>query len=320
MRYHPFGSTGLEVSVLALGGHEYLPSGFSRGFNEDLKLAVTPGTILPGFGGPRRLDVLRAAYDLGINVFDVTIDAEKEALGRNFRELPPPYPVYVQTRPEGMCYGYDPGNRTMLDWGRLSAEVDRILSLLGRDRIDLFNIGLLRSALDETPDFLERLGDNLSRLKAAGKIRFAVADSFSGEPLYLAMIESGIFDAVNLDLSLGEPGGLSGVIPRAREHGYGVIGREVFFKGELFPIGSEAGLTDRAALARMALSWVVKRRPDLIILGVDNADQLRANAATVEQAAEPDGALLSALTASEGFRRYADTRTADFFGSKDKLP
>jgi aryl-alcohol dehydrogenase-like predicted oxidoreductase len=320
MRYHPFGCTGLEVSAIALGGHEYLPTGFSRGFNENLKLAVTPGHLLPGFGGPQRLEVLRAAYDLGINVFDVTIDSEKEALGRNFAELPPPYPVFVQTRPEGMCYGYDPGNRTMLDYARLSAEVDRILALLRRDTIDLFNIGLLRSALDETPDFLARLGDNLSRLKAAGKIRFAVADSFSGEPLYLSMLEARIFDAVNLDLSLGEPGGLKTVVPHARELGLGVTGREVFFKGELFPIGQTAGLDDRAELARMALSWVVKRRPDLIILGVDNPDQLRANAATVDANREPDPEVMRRLTDTEAFKRYADSRTADFFASRDKLP
>ena len=41
----------------------------------------------------------------------MTIDSEKEALGRNLKEVPPPYEIYIQTRPEGMGYGYDPNNQ-----------------------------------------------------------------------------------------------------------------------------------------------------------------------------------------------------------------
>ena len=121
MRYVPYGRTGIEVSTIALGGHEYLDNGLSRGFNEEFADAVKPGYVAPGYGGPRRKDVLSAAYDLGINLFDVTIDPEKEALGRNLAEMPPPYPVYIQSRPEGMCYGYDEGNRSMLDYATAMA-------------------------------------------------------------------------------------------------------------------------------------------------------------------------------------------------------
>jgi len=132
VRMHTLGKTGLNVSAVALGGHEYLPDGRSRGFNEDMRKAVSPGYIAAGYGGDKRKQVLAAAYELGINVFDVTIDSEKEALGRNLREMPPPYEVYVQTRPEGMCYSYDTNNRKMLDYALLRAEVQRGLKLLGR--------------------------------------------------------------------------------------------------------------------------------------------------------------------------------------------
>ncbi|MFC7396389.1 hypothetical protein ACFQU1_04165 [Chelatococcus sp. GCM10030263] len=314
MRYVPFGKTGIEVSQIALGGHEYLGDGRSRGFNEDMAKAVTPGFIAPGFGGPRRREVLKAAYDLGINYFDVTIDSEKEALGRNLAEMPPPFPVYVQTRPEGMCYGYDPGNRKMLDFALMRAEVVRSLGLLRRETIDFLNIGLLKHSIDETPDYLPRLADNLARLRREGLIRFAVADSFSGERLYLAELNSGAFDAVNLDLSLGEQAGLRAVVPRARELGLGVIAREVFFKSELFTIGDSIGLTDRARLAAAALAWVVHQRPDTIIVGVDNAEQLRANVVTaLDGTRAPDAEIIARLDASEGFRTYADTRRSQFF-------
>lgn len=48
MKYTQLGNTGVDISVLGLGGHEYLPDGRSRGFNEDLRLATTPGYILKG--------------------------------------------------------------------------------------------------------------------------------------------------------------------------------------------------------------------------------------------------------------------------------
>ena len=314
MRYTRFEKAGIEVSRIALGGHEFLANGRSRGFNEDMAKAVTPGYFLPGFGGSKRLEILEAAYDLGINFFDVTIDSEKEALGRNLREAPPPYPVYVQTRPEGMCYGYDPGNRKMLDYALLRAEIQRGLKLLRRDAVDFLNIGLLNGSIDETPDYMPRLADNLRRLRAEGLIRFAVADSFGGQRLYLAEMASGAFDAVNLDLSIGEPGGLREVIPSARKLGLGVVAREVFFKGEIFTISEEFGVTDRPAVARTALAWVGMQEPDTILLGVDNAAQLRANAETLDAGeAALDRDLLARLKASSGFKSYEETRLRTFF-------
>src|SRR3569833_4375959 len=100
--------------------------------------------------------------------------------------MPPPFLVYIQTRPEGMCYSYDRGNRKMLDLTLLRAEVQRGLALLGRETLDFLNIGVLAWSIDETPDYLERLAYNLSVLKKEGLIRYAAADSFSGERLYLA--------------------------------------------------------------------------------------------------------------------------------------
>ena len=128
MKYRKLGKTGIEISALAMGGHEYLPNHLSRGFNEDFEKAITPGYIFPGFGGPRRKEILKKAFDLGINYFDVTHDSEKEALGRNFSELGVPYEVYVQTRPEGMCYTYDEFNMKMAKYDLLKAEAARILT------------------------------------------------------------------------------------------------------------------------------------------------------------------------------------------------
>ena len=314
MHRHELGRTGLHLTALALGGHEYLPDGRSRGFNEDMRLAISPGHIGQGYGGPKRRQVLGAAYDLGINVFDVTIDSEKEALGRNLREMPPPYEVFIQTRPEGMCYSYDPNNRKLLDYALLRAEVQRGLTLLGRETLDFLNVGLLAWSIDSDPDYLAKLAHNLGALKQEGLIRCAVADSFSGERLYLAMLASGAFDAVNIDLNLGDALGLRSAIPAARGNRLGVIAREAFFKGELFHIGAACGIDDRSLLARVAIKWVAQQQPDCVIAGVDNAGQLIANAAALESPSfsEEELATVTRLRASPKFAEYEIKKKQEF--------
>ena len=314
MHKRELGQTGLQLSLMALGGHEYLPDGRSRGFNEDMRLATSPGYIGEGYGGPKRRQVLKAAYDLGINIFDVTIDSEKEALGRNLRELPPPYEVFVQTRPEGMCYSYDQNNRKLLDYALLRQEVQRGLKLLGRESLDLLNIGLLAWSIDSEPDYLAKLAHNMTALKREGLVRYAVADSFSGERLYVAMLRSGAFDAVNVDLNFGDACGLDRVIPAARVAHRGVIAREAFFKGELFRIGAACGIEDRALLARVAIKWLARQQPDCMIIGVDNAEQLSANAAAMLSPvmSENELAAMAQLRAASEFSSYETRKKQEF--------
>ena len=48
MEFYQVGNSDVRLSRIALGGHEYLPNGNSRGFNEDFQKAITPGYIFPG--------------------------------------------------------------------------------------------------------------------------------------------------------------------------------------------------------------------------------------------------------------------------------
>lgn len=305
----------IRISRIVLGGHEYLPDGRSRGFNQDMARAITPGYIFPGFGGDARKAVLRAAYDAGINCFDVTLDSEKEALGRTLAEMPPPYEVYVQTRPEGMVYSYDPGNRRMLDRALLRAEVQRILVLLRRERLDFLNLGILATALAETPDFLEQLGANIASLRNEGLIRHACADTFSGEAIYLAQIASGHFASLNVNFNIADTGALGTVCTAAREAGMTIVVREAFIKGALFAIAREAGIDDDHGVARAAMKWVLAHRElDAVIVGAGTVEQLNNNLRPLADPAldATESTLLERIRASAALRALQQAKDAEF--------
>lgn len=315
MTYREIGTSGVKLSVLGLGGHEFLPDGRLRGFQEDFPLATTPGHVFPGFGGTTRRHVLKLAWDHGINFFDVTQDSEKEALGRNLREMPPPFEVYVQTRPEGMMYDRDPGNRRMADYALLKAEVERILGLLRRERLDFLNLGITPDAYRGDPEYLPRLKVVTDRLKREGLLRFTSADTFRGEATYLRMIASHGFDTIFINLNPADDAGLGRVLPAARAAGRGVVGREAFMKGELFTMGAEVGLTDRGRLARAALRWALAlTEVTCMVIGAAAPEHVANALAVLEdpQTVADDAAVIERLRTAPLFRAYAAQRRREF--------
>jgi len=304
MFYRQLGATGVQVSAMGLGGHEFRPDGKSRGFNDDPKLAVTPGHIIPGFGGPQRKRLVSLALDAGINLFDVTIDSEKEALGRVLAEIKPSQEVLVQTRPEGMVYNYDPANRMMADYDLLRAEAIRILGLLRRETIDIFNLAFMQDALDADPEYMDKIGDNVRRLKQEGLIRFASADTFSGQDTYLAQIGADCFDSADMNLNFADTAALQRVIPAAVEQGMAVVTREVFVKGALFAMGREAGISDTNLLARLSLKWnLAVPGVTSVLVGADTTDHLANALSVVEDLdySDEEASALEQLMATELF-------------------
>lgn len=316
MIYKEVGHTGVKISILSMGGHEYLPDGRSRGFNENFELAIQPGHFFEGFGQERRKEVLSLAYQNGINFFDVTQDSEKEALGRDLKELPPPYEIYIQTRPEGMVYTYDPYNAKMAQYGLLRAEVERGLKLLQRDCLDFLNLAFMKSALDHDPEYLEKIKYNIGRLKKEGLIRFACADTFSGEDTYLRQIEAGCFDAVYINFNFGDDGGKWRVLPMAKERGLAVISREAFMKGELFKMGEEVGLKDRSQLANIALKWNLSHEEvTTVVVGTNNPGHLIKNLDVLRdlKLTDEENQIIGKIKTSTLFRTYERRKTSEFF-------
>ena len=317
MIYRRIDKLGIELSAIGLGGHEYMPDGSSRGFNEDFKSAVKPGYQGQGYGGDKRRALLKVAYEHGINFFDVTIDPEKEALGRNLKEMPSPYDIYIQTRPEGMGYGYDPNNKKMGDYPLLKAEVQRILTLMDRDQIDFFNFPFLQSALDADPEYLDKMRHNTGELKREGLIRFASADNFSGESTYLSQVNAGCFDALAMNFSFADDGARQNVLPTAAARGIAVISREVFQKGRLFKMGDEVGIADRNLLSRLALKWNLSiPAVTTSLVGADHTDHLKNSLSVVAESefSDEENAIFDTMRTSPTYIEYAENRRAQFLG------
>ena len=316
MIYRQVEDTGVRISAIALGGHEYLADGRSRGFNEDRAEAIRPGYTGVGYGGEKRRALLTTAFAHGVNFFDVTIDPEKEALGRNLKEITPPYEVYVQTRPEGMGYGYDENNRKLATYDLLKAEVERCLTLLQRDHIDFLNFPFLQPALDADPEYLDKIRYNVTALKKAGLIRFATADNFSGEGTYLAQVGAECFDALAMNFNFADCGARRAVLPGAHQKGMAVITREVFLKGRLFRMGEEMGLLDRDLLARVSLKWNVSV-PEVTttLVGADHTAQFLNSLSALDdlKLSDEEAEVLSQLQASETCRTFSGERERRFY-------
>jgi aryl-alcohol dehydrogenase-like predicted oxidoreductase len=299
-----------------MGGHEYLPNGKSRGFNEDFKKSTTAGQIFEGFGSDQRKKVLQEAYDLGINYFDVTQDSEKEALGRNLKEMPAPYEIFIQTRPEGMCYTYDEYNAKMANLEVLRAEVQRILKLMQIERIDFFNMAPLKGAFEHDPEYIDKLGYNIAALKKEGLIRFACADTFSGEETYLKMIESGHFDVMYMNFNFADYQGERKVLKAAKAQGMGVVTREAYMKGQLFHMAKEAQMDNVAPLADAALRWSLSREGvDMVIYGTGKPHHLRSAAEAFDKPyTEADEQVINQIRATQLFKEYEAAKTKEYLG------
>lgn len=324
MQYRALGGTGRTVSVLGLGGHEFYDDGRMRGLSDNLAEAAKPGYTRDDFGGAGRQALVAAAVASGTTLFDVTIDPEVEALGRNFRALPGGGPkALVQMRPQGMCYSYEPGNAGLADAARLTAEVDRLRSLSGLDRIGILNMGFEWPALED-PDYLKRLADALASLKASGRIALAGCDGlWCGEALYLRMIEAGCFDVVWINLNPLCPAPLDRVIPAARAAGMGVIVREAFAKGRLPSIARETlGAQGVSAACAGSLRWILRQDVDSLVIGVRSAAEWQANLAAAEGTVTPPDAddALARLLATESARAAAAEMKARFEKGSDWRP
>jgi aryl-alcohol dehydrogenase-like predicted oxidoreductase len=188
---------------------------------------------------------------------------------------------------------------------------------LQRDTIDILNFAFMQEALEADSAYMDRIGDNIQRLKHEGLIRFASADTFSGQHVYLQQIGSGHFDSIFIHYNVTEKAIEENVVPNAVRQGMAILTREVFRKGQLFRMAAEAGIFDRGAVARAAIKWVLQNDDvSSAVLGVSSVEQLEEDIAVLDEAAMTgeDQAIIVAICATELFKSEYGRRYARFLG------
>ncbi|HEY6394375.1 MAG TPA: aldo/keto reductase [Candidatus Binataceae bacterium] len=189
--YRTFGKTGLKVNRLGLGGAE------------------------TGYGGAsfRELEkLLGSAIDAGLNVIDTAEcygDGE-QALGRALWKRR--NEIFLFTK----C-GHAPELGPDWDPAGLASSIDRSLKRLRTDYVDLMQLHSCPEQTLRDPRVIEVL----TRAREGGKTRFIGYSGDGADAVFAA--KSGIFDTLQISISIADQEAIEMVMPAARERNIGVI-------------------------------------------------------------------------------------------------
>ena len=193
IEYRILGKTGIRVSALGFGGSEI-------GYQEVAQRTVDK--------------LLGAALDSGINVIDTAecYANGEQLLGKSIAHRRAE--VIIMTK----C-GHAPLNSEDPDWhpAMLSSSIDRSLKSLRTDHVDVMQFHSCSAATLRN----DRVVDVLTRARDSGKTRFIGYSGDSDDALHA--VEMGIFDTLQISLSIADQEAIDRVLPKARERGIGVI-------------------------------------------------------------------------------------------------
>lgn len=196
MDYRPFGRTGLNVSVIGLGGGGASRLGLGTGSSFDEAVAV-----------------VARAVDLGINYFDTAADYDtEEVIGKGLEAHRSE--VMVSSKASPRISRHEMSTRK-----RLRESLEGSLLKLRTDYLDVFH--LHRVSLGEYEYCASELLPELMALRDEGKIRcLGISESNSSDPEHLMLqraLEDDCWDAVMVGFNLFNQSARTAVIARSAE-------------------------------------------------------------------------------------------------------
>lgn len=246
----PLGKTGLQVSILGLGGAKI-------GNLEDGKQAVA---------------VVRRCYELGINYFDTAgagaYGLSQARYGTALKGLRDKVVLSTKTR-----------HRTL---SQAQLDLDQSLSNLKTDYLDLYQVHNIMNAEDLEFIFARNgVMEMIERAKKAGKIRHV---GITGHTTPAVLNQAlGLYDFATVLMPLSAADGGNGqksfekeTIPVARRKGVGIIAMKT--------LGAGTMLTKKVATVAECLRYTWSLPVATAIVGVDEIVHAEANAALARSA------------------------------------
>ena len=202
MEYTTLGRTGLNVSVAGLGCGGFSRLGLGTGKSEADAIAI-----------------IRAALDLGVNLFDSAAAYGTEpVLGKALAGVPRDKVVICTKAPFGVSNPDSSPERAV-------ASLDRSLKELGTDYIDVYQLhGIAPRAYDHA---LDTLAPALQREQEKGKFRWlGITETAPGDPEHQMVqraARDGVWDVAMVAFHMMHQNARSAVFPLTRQYRVGTL-------------------------------------------------------------------------------------------------
>lgn len=239
----PLGKTGLQVSIMGLGGARI-------------------GVLLEN---KPAIDVVKRCFDLGVNYFDC---ASAGAYGISQLR----YGAALAGVRDQVIYGTKTRHRT---YTQAQLDLDQSLSNLRTDRIDVYQVHNVIN--DEDIEFIfapKGVMEMIEKARKAGKIRFVGVTGHTDPAILNKMIARYAFDTILMPLSVTDGGNRQksfeqSTLPAARAKGMGIIAMKTLGAGQI--------LRERAATREECLKYCWSLPVSTAILGCDEVAQVETN-------------------------------------------
>jgi aryl-alcohol dehydrogenase-like predicted oxidoreductase len=294
MKYRILGRTGLKVSELGLGGHEYerIPSAAhftgKRKFEEPVGLEELLETQ-----GPRN-ELIKRAIDVGVNFFDTGQIEEPQSLGLALESLGQRKDVYIAA--EAMSPVRRLKEIPRARWKEDVIEgVEGRMKLLRTKYIDVYNIHMPES--DYSRDRFEAVIEVLKEVKEQGKI--GAIGAASHQPRFLAKLirKYDCFDSVMVPYNYHLQEARNALFPLCKAFEVGVVIMKPFcwpyygisFNNFCPPNLETGGNTPN----QISLKWIL-RSPEVstIVPGTNTITELEENLVAITKEGKVDEGVL----------------------------
>ncbi len=298
MKYRVLGRTGLKVSEVGMGGHEYrrpLPTTLGR-WGELDEEAFTRTQ-------PARNQVIQAAIAAGINFFDATQPEETKSLGQALTGLERRPEVHVAIMILTPCSKLKEAPRSA--WRQtIREDIEDTLRLLQAEYADLLHLHMPER--DYSPQRLTAALEAVRELQAEKRIGFIGASSHQPQFLGEVMRKYDCFDAVMIRYNYHLQEARDAIFPLAKMLEVGVIVMKPLawpFYGLPFTRFDPGDRGDDSVTpAQHALRWILQS-PEVstVVPGMNAIEELTENvAASTIEGKTDEGVLQRHLQTAHG--------------------